>query len=616
MKINRATISFIVFTLFLVTAGWAQKPQINSGQLRQLERVARSHESRGRYLEALNIWEQLWNTRQANVSYYRGVLRNQMRLKMYEAAVGTVNRMLQVRPDAYIEADLGDVYYQAGDEKKAKDTWKKIINRHSKNPLAYQAVANSMIANRLIDEAIDVYEKGRLAVANRDIFLLELANLYHSKIDYKHATALYVEYLRYQPQKFKFIESQIGRLAEDIEDWKPIASFIKNKLRNDNNNLILRKLLASLYMQFAEYKLAYEEYKYIDEHETQNSKKPDDQWGRQLFLFAGNAMRDSAFTFAKQAFAMLIGRYPKSRYLPDAYMGLADATYYLKNYAEAIRLYQEISDKYSKRIQGRDALFKIGDIHLNVLHQPDEAKAIFTRILKRYPRGKEHHRAIFKIATCEMFQDNLQEASEWLGKIIRSKNVSEETRAGAIYKQAQIDYWQGRFDPALRHLEKISEVHTIRYHEEGMFVNDALEMILFIEENRKDSTALALFAEAQLRMSQIRRNAALALLNKLVDEYPTCGFIDRVWLNIGDLEYQLQNYKKAMEAYTHIVEKYPESLLKDVAQQAIGRVYEKGLGNIPAAIKAYETILSDYPDSMLLETVRRKIRELEQLGMR
>ncbi|MBN2011072.1 tetratricopeptide repeat protein [candidate division KSB1 bacterium] len=600
--------------LFFAFQVSAQQQRMDNKQMRQLERVAANYEASGKYNDALQLYQRLWDRAPDNIGYYRGVKDNLIRQKQFNEAVLTVKKMIGIRPEPFVEADLGEVYYIANQEDQAFREWNAILERQKNNPAAFQAVANVMVANRLVDEAIEVYKKGRELISSRDIFVLELANLYHSKLDYLNATEMYIEYLRYKPDRFSFVESQIGRLAKNIEEWQPIAKIIQKQIARDSENTQWRKLLASLYMQFAEYELAFQQYEYIDGHEDKSNDRKRKRWGQELFRFGQSALQDGAFEYAEKAFRLVIERYPDSAVVPDAMVGMAEATERQRKYGEAFRIYTDVVNTYPQRDQTRQAYFRIGDIQLNVLHQPDDARKTYLKILDQFSVGNDSYFARFKIAQCDIRRGDIAEAKRSYQQVILSRESSDEIKAQATFYQSLVDFWQGDFQLALKKLNTISAVNTVQDHERGLFVNDALELFMFINEHQKDSTALRSFARAELFIEQNKLDSALTKLYSLKAQSPPSSLIDVALFQIGHVEFSIGNYQKSMSAYNEIIDTFPQSIYCDMAQQAIGNVYEQGFGDIPKAIDAYEKVLINYPNSMLIEDIRRKIRELELVG--
>jgi len=502
MKIKIINIFLLSLLLFPLTVASQTNQSSKIKRDSQLKRLARQYEATGNYRESLQLYQRLWAENIQNVAYYRGVKNNLLKLKKYPEAIQAVQKMLSNRNDYYIKADLGEVYYQFNEKEMAFQIWNDILNSNKMNPAAYQTVANSMIANRLIDEAIETYLKGRENISNKDFFVIDLANLYYAKIDYVNATAMYLEYLKYNPKKLSYVEAQLTRLAKNIEESEPIIKIIEDRLQVETEKLLLKKLLASMYIQFSNYELAFREYKYIDENEKRESPKHKEKWGKELFKFAQNALQDGAFEYSAQAFQLVINRYPESSYMPRSLLGLAQAAHFQKNYDEATIIYKKIINQYPNNEVTVKSYFQIGEIYLKVYSKPDSAKEIFKKIVANNAFHEDHFEAMFKIGECDIHLNSLEDARKWYKKVRNSNQSADEIKANASYKLALIDFWQGKFDEAQKNLAVVTQIPVLRTDSKGFFVNDALELSIFIDEYKHENESLIKYAHSLLLIEQ------------------------------------------------------------------------------------------------------------------
>ncbi len=84
--------------------------------------------------------------------------------------------------------------------------------------------------------------------------------------------------------------------------------------------------------------------------------------------------------------------------------------------------------------------------------------------------------------------------------------------------------------------------------------------------------------EANIRMQRGEFENALALLQKIMDEYPDDILADDAYFLIGDIyDHQLKNKEKAMEIYREFLNKYPGSVFAAEAR------------------KRYRTLRGDFP---------------------
>ena len=613
MKVQIISVILIILSCFPNIGMSQQKITLKSKKDNQRYLLARKYETAGKYQEALQIYQQLWDNNLTNRTYYRGVVQNYLHLKRYAEAIQTTEKMLTIKKSFYVEADLGEIYYQFGQPEKAFDIWNGIVERHQKKPSAYQAVANSMIRNRLVDNAIKIYQAGRKNISNKSLFLIEMANLYSSRLDYKNATKIYLEYLEKLPNQFSFVERQLSKLAKSIEETEPIIKILEDEARNNKESIQIKKLLAGLYIQASNYKNALEVYKDIDESLPSGSKK-EAATGQQLFLFAKNALRDGAYEYSEQAFHILISKYPTSPYVSRAQLGLAESAHRQHNYQTAIEEYEKLIQQYPKHTEVKSAHFQIGEIKLNYLNDPLSAKESFITILEKFPFDKnDNYNAMFKIAECELRLGDLNKAKNWYQQVNSSKIAGDEMKEKALFELAQIDFWQGNFDVALKKIENITQNQSFLFNKnkKGFFVNDALKLSLFIEEHQQEKELLKEYAECMYLIEQDSFNETLYKLRKMVENNPQSPLADDIWLKIGGLESELGNYQQAITAYRALIVNFPNSFLCDVSQQRIAEIYETKLVNLALAMQEYELLLTNYPESLLIESIRKKIRELE-----
>jgi len=495
-------INFLIFFQFLL-AQFAADQEITKRDDQRF-RLARQYEVAGRYEDALRIYQELWDKNLQNINYYRGVRDNLIHLKRYTEAILISEKMLTVQSTYTVKADLGDVYYKSGKSDKALQIWNDIIEQNEKTPGAYQAVANSMISNRLYNEAIALYKEGIKKISKSTTFLIDLANIYSLKLDYMNATLMYLEYLKHMPNQFSFVESQLTRLAKNIEDIDAIITIVKKEVKVSPNHVLLQKLLADLYIQSSNYGKALESYRIIDDFSKTLSPREQKDWEKELFTFAKNALKDGEYSFSEQAFSMFIAKNSDSYLIPQAQLGLAAAIVGQKDYSRAIEKLEEIISLFPNHKEAEKAYLNIGDIKLNYFSETNSAKDAFMAVISKFPISNEHFEAMFNIAECEIRLGNINEAKNWYQRIYDSKRAEEEYSEKAVYHLALINFWNGDFDSAMEKLEKLTQDFPtiVNRQTSGFYVNDALEYSMLIEENRENTALLKDYALCSLQNYQ------------------------------------------------------------------------------------------------------------------
>jgi tetratricopeptide (TPR) repeat protein len=623
-KINGFIFVLVIIHLFPITQlpnylfqrNNAYAQQQKSPQQIQNERLlslARSYEQSGQFSRSLELYQRLWRDESKNVVYYRGVKQNLVNLKQFDQALVVVQQMLVKNPSPLIEADLGDAYYKLGQEDQALAAWNGMIQKNPKNPSIYQIVASAMISNRLYDEAIKVYEKGREALKDNKIFIIEMANLQRAQMNYEQAISLYLDYLMNNPDQYPVVEQNITSFASDPELVGEVEKILVEKIEQNPDKIEFRNLLAALYMRSANYQSALQEFSLIDEYIVTRPDREKQKIGSQLFSFAQNAFNDGKYQYAIQAYTLLLSRYPDSPYAANSRYGLANAYENMGDFTNAVQIYQEIINTYKNSPLAKQSLYRIGVIKLDHFSAPEEAEGYFQNVLKIPASPTLNFDAMFRIGDCYVVQGFLDQAKNWYNQMVARYGSNDEVEKKALLEIGKIDYWNGNFDTALKSFSRIqSEPVNITDDKAGFYVNDALDFSMFIEENKQNPELLKKFANASLLVDQKQYDKALIIFYEIVQNNSADPLADDTWLRIGQLEYQLGRYQQALTAFQNLIQKQPESVHCDLAQKMIGEIYEIGLKDFSKAQQAYEVVLTNYPNSVLLEEVRKRIRGLER----
>jgi tetratricopeptide (TPR) repeat protein len=398
-----------------------------------------------------------------------------------------------------------------------------------------------------------------------------------------------------------------------------VESLLLKKLKENENNLPLRNILAALYMRSANYQSALQEFSLIDEYIVTRPDREKQKIGSQLFSFAQNAFNDGKYQYAIQAYTLLLSRYPDSPYSANSQYGMANAYENSGDFAKAIEMYQEIINTYKKSPLAKQSYFRIGEIKLDHFAAPEEAENNFQEVLKIPSNASLNFSAMFRIGDCYIQRGLLDQARNWYSQMVARYGSNDEVEKKALLEIGKIDFWTGNFDAAQKNFSKIqSEPVNITNDKAGFYVNDALDFTMFIEENKQNPESLKKFASASLLVDQKQYDKAITIFYEIVQNSTADPLIDDTWLRIGQLEYQLGHHQKALTAFKNLIQQQPESVHCDLAQKMIGEIYEVGLKDFSKAQQAYEVVLASYPNSVLLEEVRKRIRGLEkgELGNR
>ena len=146
-----------------------------------------------------------------------------------------------------------------------------------------------------------------------------------------------------------------------------------------------------------------------------------------------------------------------------------------------------------------------------------------------------------------------------------------------------------------------------------LIANDALNLSLLISDNENVDTnqqALRLFAGADLLVYQHQYKAAIQKVDSIDLLFPENDLDDDIlWLK-ATIEVNQQNYSKAIDFYSIIVEKYKDGIWADDALFSIAEIYQNKLKNSELAMKSYQKLIEDFPGSLFIVDARKRFRIL------
>ncbi len=570
--------------------------------------MALDFERLGYYDRAATKFIELFRQQPTNGSYYNGVKRNLERLGRFSELVTFIEDRLKVVDDIVGRADLGSAYYKNGQEQKAEETWKALLQRYKRSSGAYAQVALAYMRNNLFDEAISTYKKGRDFLKNQRLFAWELATAYASRSLYKEATQEFLKFVGQSPRQASTVQRRLLQ-AMDEESQDDILGEIQKHVRQAQNpSKGVLQIYANCLKKANRHSEALTALVQVENAKTaQDSVKT---LGRDVFNFADEMIKIGKPDVATEALQGLLNNWPHSPYAVAANYGLAEAYLQAGEGDKAIAsLDGIIGGNFRSNYVLRAHLLK-GDILLNQMNAPERALEVYTRVYQNFKNREARKLSIialgdvqFRLGDFEQAEARYNEATAFLA----DNDIATENEVRMRF--AEIAFSRGKYQEAVGHLEEIDEDPKARAGDKSL-VNDALDFLLLIEQNLADSlTALPLYAEF-LQHKRGRNNAAaIDTLETLILRYPGSMLAPQALMDVADLHNGAGNLQGVVEAYARILKTYATSIFGDEAMFKLGKAYEKQK-NTAVAIETYEKLLKDFPLSIFLENARARIRLL------
>ena len=590
-------------------------------------KLAQSFEQAGEWEKAATMYESLLGSNGDSFVVLDGLRRSYTELKEYDKAIDLVRQQLRAKPlDENLLSWLGGLYDLAGKTQSADSVWHAIFQKDPQNANLYRLVAAQLIDHREYEKAIQIYLEGRKAIKNQLLFLEELASLYGALHQYESAASEYVKLVRSNPQQVTYVEARLSSYTGHEEARRAALVVVQKEVQQTPEQIPVLSLLAWLYVDGKEFDAALEQYRRIDRLTRAN--------GHEIFQFGERAAQERAYAVAAKAFREVIGNNQRQDILPLARLGYARALEELSaendtlaqlagsapalipNSAENTRvsesqptfqgvmaLYDRLTRDYPNTDIGMQAYFRMGMIRFNRYFDLNGAAAAFDTVRKLPYNGMLAVEATMSLGEVQTARNDLIRAHREYGQLLTM--APEQYRNRVLYRIAELDYFEARFDTAVSSLQRIS------LNLANDLANDALELLYFIQENKAaGQEALAEFSRADLLIRQRKYSEALALFESVTRRFAATPLLDDAMMRTGDLHLLLNRPDSAIIVYSRIVNDMPTSILRDRAQMRIGEVYEGKLKDKKKAIEAYEAVLANYPTSLYVEEARKKIRLL------
>lgn len=578
-------------------------------------KLGQQYEAIGDFDQALKIYLFLINKNPKNFTYFDAARKCYVSLKRYDELIQLIELRIEREPHNFqYPIRLGETYLQKEDKEKAFSIWDQLLVKHKNNSSVYRMVANVLIRNRLYDDSIDIYKKGRETLEKPQLFALELAQLHAYRFNYDKATDEYLRYLSTNQGQLSYVQARLASYKGTNETYEQVTSSLERWISNEPGNPAYRKLLISFLLSFENYTDAFSAVKKLEQILDQTNSKNNP--GIELFKFSQIAMTENQYELAEKALNRILSEYPKYSDKARIEYELARTYYLQERFDRALNAFNNVARKYPKSIWTVESILTRGDIFLDELFIPDSAVYNFKRVLDDYGKNQNRMHTLIRLGDVEVSRGNLQEAASFYlqaiktptkGGSVKNKNVNQFE--GQL-KLAELAFFQRDFKKTRKNIADILQLRAGSMS--NSYVNDALEISILLDNNEQTAPeALGLYAEGILLKKQHRLAESTQKFQTVAESYSKSNVAPRAQFQYSELKRKTGDFLSAVLGYQALISQYPENSLCDLALWEIGVIYQNDLKDVAKAIESYESILVNYPQSMLVEQVRKRIRSLE-----
>ncbi len=232
-------------------------------------------------------------------------------------------------------------------------------------------------------------------------------------------------------------------------------------------------------------------------------------------------------------------------------MNLAHSLQSEKKSLEAITVYEQALKQHPHHRAAPEAYLSMAQLYYVALQQPDQALAVYQKMIQRYPDDKR---------TVKAFQQRVHIVEE------------QENWTTAIEAYADLLERFPQLPEAAAYQFKIGQLH---------------------------------YKQGDLRQGQLE-------LEKFLEKHPKGPWSDQALFQLGDIAFQQRNFKKAIDYYQKLAEAFPDSSLLNDSEYNRGLCLEH-VGEWDEALKIYHRILTDYHNPETLKEHIRKLEQRRQV---
>ena len=572
------------------------------------QKLAYQYYVNGEYDKAISIYEEL-NKERFSIAYYIPYFGSLLKTEQYKQAEKLAKKVAKIYPNSLnYQLEVGIVQQKSGNTKKADRTFKKIFKSLTGQKSQAINLANTFRRYDMYGDALRVYILSEKLNAKSN-FGTQKAQLYAhlGKVD-----LMIVEYLnelKRNPMQKKMVFAKV-QLFLNNDGIKSESNYqlVKKQLlpfvRQEQGRTEFSELLIWLFMQNAQYEMAFRQAKSLD--------KRTDADGEEVFDLAEIFLDKEYYDLAIKAYEYVIQKGKNNFLFIDANINkLYTKTKILNSKNQEVN---SLDDEYKSLIrelgESRNTVLLLSNYaHFKAFYLHDLLAAETILLSAMDVQGIDK----YDLAECKLEYADVQLL---LGNIWESllyfSQVEKDFKENPIghqakLRRAKIAYYQGDFNWAQ------AQLGTLKASTSKLIANDAMDLSLLIIDNLNlDTSTIAMqtFATADLLFYQRKYEKAITKYDSVITIFPGHTLSDEIYMRKAEIYMKLNNTDMALKMYNKIATDWNYDILADDALYKMAKLYDNTLSNPEKAMELYEKILLEHNSSIFVAEARKRFRIL------
>ncbi|WNJ21387.1 tetratricopeptide repeat protein [Pontibacter sp. G13] len=499
---------------------------------------------------------------------------------------------------------------KTGDLKQADKLYEEVITKKLRGEGDFIQIGAYLYQEGKLDLAKQTYLQGRKFIRDPYVFANEIANIHAQLGEYEEATKEYLNIYYGNPADLNTADISILNMLSPTS-IESIEKTLLSELDKNQNDLGLRTITYEFYVLAENFYEAFIQVKSID-----RLFKED---GDRVFKFAETMRNNGEYELSNKAYDYIIDRKKGSQFYFKAHFEKA-INGELKAFEQipvdvvavqqAVMDYGTLLDEFGRKPQYFNAIYRRSKLRVFYLNELQEARQELEDVVRQRQslRLEDWAKGKLLIGDILLMQQEYNKAKLTYTEV---KETFKDRQLGALanYKLGQMAYYKGEFNLATALLAAIKD------NTSNDISNDAIKLNLLIIDNTgldTTTTALEMFAQAQLFTYQRKYDESVAMLDSLMEKFPSHSLADEILWEKANIYLKKNDIQTALAYIDRILENFSTDIYGDDALYTKARIYDYTLQDPEQAMMLYLNFLTQFPGSLYSVEVRKRIRELRQ----
>ncbi len=520
-------------------------------------------------------------------------------LRLYAKAEVLARRILEKHPTSIgHQLYLAETLVKLDNQVEALQVYDEIAQGlGTGDPSRHLVLTNSLIRSGLDDKALATIANARTLSGDPILFAIERGSVLEKRREYIPAAQEYLRLLQ---------ADTVGRAGTAERRLMALLAFEESSTvveellighAGSAGRASMARLLSEHFLKAGRFEEAFDFVIRQDSLEGQT--------GYPLVSFMQRCQERRSWPQVARMAEIVLKRHPGSPFEAEVSFQYARALAKMAQPEAALEVYSSLFERVEDPQVRADALFGSGVIYLDYLGNGTRALDYLDSVVVHYPRGRSYFLARKTAALCQLREGHLDDAQRRYAEL-GAMRLPGELQEEILYYEGLIDFFGLEFDTARAVFQKL-----IVSYPKGLFVNDALRLMLAIDEALEADSALVAYAQAHYLLARGLSDSAHIKLSAIASgNPPVLG--DVALYRLIDLELEKADSVAALGLIGRLAVEHPESYYRPIGLKIKADMLANSEESLSEARELYRTLLENHPEYPFAREIRDKLRRFEE----